>query len=149
VNTTTTAPATTDTDVDLIAALEASPDFTTVTGKEQLAALLGITVPSADTLAVLNDKALASGIERGIVAAGAIEAIVPDDVSIEEINVGSNAKVRGVFLHQDDVDQVALYFFDKTTSVSVHIESEDPDEECHEFLSPEEMFDRIRAYYRV
>lgn len=72
---------------------------------------------------------------------------VIEGVQIEEINCGTDAKVRGVFLHQDDVDQVALYFFDRTASVSVHIDSDDPEEEHHGPHSPAEVFELIRAYY--
>lgn len=135
------------TDVDLIAALEASPDFVTVTDGAHLAELLGVQIPSDDALAVLNDKHLASGRERGIVAAGVLERIVPDDVAIEEYNLGSCT--RAVYLSQDDVEQIAVHFMDRTTEVAVHIESNDPDEEFHGFVTPAEMFDRVRAYYRL
>jgi hypothetical protein len=146
---TTTAPATTSTDIDLIAAVEASPRFTVVRDAGHLAELLGFDVPSEDAISILNDTALASGKERGIVAAGVIERIVPDGVQIEEINCGTDAKVRGVFLHQDDVDHMALYFFDSTASVSVHIDSHDPDEAYDGLVTPTEMFDLIRTYYRA
>lgn len=144
--TTTTAPATTD--IDLILALEASDDFTTVRDGDHLADLLGLQVPSPDALAVLNDPALASGIERGIVAAGVIERLVPADVHIEEYTLG-NRGTRGVFLHQDGVDQIGLFFFAATAEVGVYIESDDPDEEHVGPASPAEMFDLIRAYYRA
>jgi hypothetical protein len=129
---TTTAPQTTA-DVDLITALDAG--------------LLDFQRPSAESLEILSNIAIASGRERGIIAAQMIERIVPEGVQIEEINCGRDAKVRGVFLHQDDVDHVALYFFDRTASVSVHIESDDPDEEHHGPHSPAEVFELIRAYY--
>src|SRR3990167_8125433 len=93
---TTTAP-TAHADVDLITALDAG--------------MLDFQTPSADALAILTNTAIASGRERGIIAAQIIERIVPDGVQIEEINCGRDAKVRGVFLHQDDVDHIAVYFF--------------------------------------
>ena len=146
VTTTTNAPITTD--IDLIAALEASPEFTVVRDGNHLAELLAVQVPSADALAVLNDPALASGIERGIVAAGVLERVVPADVSIEEYTLGSS-RTRGVFLHQDGVDQIALHFLDGTAQVAVHIDSDDPDEAHDGFVTPTEMFALIRAYYRA
>jgi hypothetical protein len=131
---TTTAPRTTTADVDLITALDAG--------------LLPIQTPSVEALVILGNTAIASARERGIIAAGILERIVPDGVQIEEINVGRNAKSRAVFLHQDDVDQIALYFFDHTSSVSVYIENDDPDQCRHEeFASPAEMFDLVRDYY--
>lgn len=120
-------------DVDLIAALDAG--------------LLDFQTPSADTLAILSNIQIASGRERGIIAAQMIERIVPDGVQIEEINCGHDAKVRGVFLHQDDVDHIALYFFDRTASVTVHIDADDPDERHDAPVSPARMFELIRAYY--
>ena len=129
---TTTAP-TAHADVDLITALDAG--------------LLDFQTPSADALAILANTAIASGRERGIIAAQIIERIVPDGVQIEEINCGRDAKVRGVFLHQDDVDHIAIYFFDRTASVTVHIDADDPDERHDEPVSPARMFDLIRAYY--
>jgi hypothetical protein len=126
---TTTAHA----DVDLITALDAG--------------LLDFQTPSADALAILTNTAIASGRERGIIAAQILERIVPDGVQIEEINCGRDAKARGVFLHQDDVDHIALYFFDRTASVTVHIDADEPDERHDAPVSPLEMFDLIRAYY--
>lgn len=128
---TTTAPVTHD--VDLVTALDAG--------------LLPFQTPSADLLAILNNKAIASGRERGIIAAQAIERIIPAGVAIEEINCGRDGKARGVFLHQNDEDDIALYFFDRTTSVSVHIDADDPDDRRDETVSPTEMFEIIRAYY--
>jgi hypothetical protein len=131
---TTAAPCTTTADVDLITALDAG--------------LLPIQTPSVDALVILGNTAIASARERGIIAAGILERIIPDGVQIEEINVGRNAKSRAVFLHQDDVDHIALYFFDHTSSVSVYIENDDPDKCRHEeFASPAEMFDLVRDYY--
>lgn len=129
---TTTAPATTA-DVDLITALDAG--------------LLPFQTPSADLLAILNNKAIASGIERGIIAAQAIERIIPDGVEIEEINCGREGKARALFLHRNDEDDIALYFFDRTTSVSLHIDADDPAERRDEPVSPAEMFEIIHAYY--
>ena len=129
---TTTAPATTA-DVDLITALDAG--------------LLPFQTPSADLLAILNNKAIASGIERGIIAAQAIERIIPDGVEIEEINCGREGRARALFLHRNDEDDIALYFFDRTTSVSLHIDADDPAERRDEPVSPAEMFEVIRAYY--
>lgn len=128
---TTTAPV--HADVDLITALDAG--------------LLDFQKPSNHALAILGDTALASGRERGIVAAQVIERIVPDGVQIEEINCGAEAKVRGVFLHQDDEDHIALYFFDGTTSVSVQIDADDPAERHDGLVSPVEMFEIVRTYY--
>ena len=129
----TTTQAQTHADVDLITALDAG--------------LLEVQIPSADTLAILGNTAIASGRERGIIAAQVIERIVPDGVQIEEINCGTDAKARGVFLHQDDADHIALYFFDRTASVMVHIDADEPDERHDGPVSPAEMFDLIRAYY--
>lgn len=147
--TTTTAPVTTTSDDDLIAALTASDDFTVVRDGDHLADLLDVKIPSDDALAVLNDPALASGIERGIVAAGVLERLVPADVHIEEITYGSHHTTRGVFLHQDGVDQIALNFVDGTHEIAVHIDSHDPDEEHSGFETPQAMFDLVRAYYRL
>lgn len=147
---TTTAPA--QIDVDLITALDASPDFTVVNNPGHLAELLGIQTPNTAALAVLNDTALASGRERGIVAAGILERITPDDVLMEEANLGTDRKVRALFLYQDGPDapeQIALHFFDRTASIWVHIDSADEDEQYDGLMSPERMFDVIRAYYRV
>ena len=116
-------------DVDLITALDAS--------------LLDFQTPSADALAILADTAVASGRERGIIAAQVIERIVPDGVQIEEINCGRDAKVRGVFFHQDDVDHIALYFFDRTASVTVHIDADEPEQRHDAPVSPAQMFDLI------
>jgi hypothetical protein len=132
----------------LIAALDASPDFTTVTDGAHLAELLGVQVPSDATLAVLNTPALASAIERGIVAADTLRRIVPDDVQIEEVNYGTEQRTRGVFLYQDGVDQVAMSFVDGTHEIAVHIDSDDPDEEFSGFITPAEMFDLVKRYYR-
>lgn len=129
---TATAPSKTA-DVDLITALDSG--------------LLDFQRPSAESLEILSNTAIASGRERGIIAAQMIERIVPEGVQIEEINCGRDGKARGVFLHRDDVDHVALYFFDRTASVSVHIESDDPDEEHHGPHTPAEVFELIRAYY--
>lgn len=142
--TTTTAPATTD--IDLIAALDASPDFVTVNSPGHLADLLGITTPNEAALAILGDTALASGRERGIVAAGILERIVPDGVEIEELNLGTDSKVRGVFLHADGVDHIGIHFLDSTASVYVHIDG-DGEEHVDELMTPAEMFDAIRGYY--
>lgn len=128
---TTTTPV--HADVDLITALDAG--------------LLDFQTPSADALAILGNTAVASGRERGIIAAQVIERIVPDGVQIEEINCGRDAKVRGVFLHQDDVDHIALYFFDRTASVTVHIDADEPEQRHDAPVSPARMFDLIRAYY--
>lgn len=129
---TTTAPSV-HADVDLITALDSG--------------LLDFQRPSAESLEILSNTAIASGRERGIIAAQMIERIVPEGVQIEEINCGTDAKVRGVFLHQGDDDNVALYFHDRTASVVVHIESDDPDEEHHGPHTPAEVFELIRAYY--
>lgn len=129
---TTTAPATTA-DVDLITALDAG--------------LLPFQTPSADLLAILNNKAIASGRERGIIAAQAIGRIIPEGVEIEEINCGREGKARALFLHRNDEDDIALYFFDRTTSVSLHIDADDPADRRDEPVSPAEMFEIIRAYY--
>lgn len=120
-------------DVDLVMALDAG--------------LLDFQRPSAEALEILSNTAIASGRERGIIAAQMIERIVPEGVEIEEINCGTDAKVRGVFLHQGDDDNVALYFHDRTASVVVHIESDDPEEEHHGPHTPAEVFELIRAYY--
>lgn len=128
---TTTTPV--HADVDLITALDAG--------------LLDFQTPSADALAILGNTAVASGRERGIIAAQVIERIVPDGVQIEEINCGRDAKVRGVFLHQDDVDHIAIYFFDRTASVTVHIDADEPEQRHDAPVSPARMFDLIRAYY--
>jgi hypothetical protein len=145
---TTTAAVQTTTDVDLIAALEASPDFTVVTDGTHLAQLLGIQVPSAAALEILNDTETASGIERGIVAAGVIERIVPSDVEIEEYNIGAQGKTRSVYLIQDGVEHIGINFLDRTHEVALHIDSDDPDTVFHGFVTPAEMFDMIRAYWR-
>lgn len=142
--TTTTAPATTD--IDLIAALDASPDFVTVNSPGNLADLLGITTPGEAALAILGDTALASGRERGIVAAGILERIVPDGVEIEELNLGTDRRTRGVFLYRDGVDQIALSFLDRTARVWVHING-DGEEHVDELMTPAEMFDTVRGYY--
>lgn len=142
--TTTTAPATTD--IDLIAALDASPDFVTVNSPGHLADLLGITTPNEAALAILGDTFLASGRERGIIAAGILERIVPDDVEIEELNLGTDRRTRGVFLYRDGVDQIALSFLDRTSSVWVHING-DGEEHVDELMTPAEMFDTVRGYY--
>jgi hypothetical protein len=142
--TTTTAPATTD--IDLIAALDASPDFVTVNSPGHLADLLGITTPNEAALAILGDTALASGRERGIIAAGILERIVPDGVDIEELNLGTDRKTRGVFLHADGVDQIGMHFLDGTASVWIHIDGDD--ESGYDGLAtPAEMFDLVRGYY--
>ena len=130
---TTTAPRTTTADVDLITALDSG--------------LLDFQRPSAESLEILSNTAIASGRERGIIAAQMLERIVPEGVQIEEINCGTDAKVRGVFLHQGDDDNVALYFHDRTASVVVHIESDDPEQEHHGPHTPAEVFELIRAYY--
>jgi hypothetical protein len=131
---TTTAPQT-SADIDLVTALDAG--------------LLDFQRPAVESLEILSNIAIASGRERGIIAAQMIERLVPAGVQIEEINCGTDAKVRGVFLHQDDDDHIALYFFDRTASVSVHIDSDDPDEAHDGPMPPAEMFDLIRAYYRA
>jgi hypothetical protein len=147
--TTTTTQATTTqaaTDVDLIAALDASPDFVTVNSPGHLADLLGITTPNQAALAILGDTALASGRERGIIAAGILERIVPDGVEIEELNLGTDRKTRGVFLHADGVDHIGMHFLDGTACVWIHIDGDD--ETSYDGLAtPAEMFDLVRGYY--
>lgn len=124
-------------DVDLITALDAG-------------LIREIQTPSADALAILANTALASGRERGIIAAGILERLVPNGVQIEEINLGRDRKVRGVFLHQDDTDHIALHFFDRTASVWVHVYNDSDDVEDFDDTVPVvEMFEMIRAYYRA
>ena len=143
-NTTTTQT----TNAELLVALDASPDFVTVNGPGHLADLLGIEVPDVARFAILGDKALASGIERGIIAAGILERMVPEGVQIEEYNTGANLTTRGVFLHADGVDQIAMYFLDATAEVSVHIEGAAGQENFDRFITTDEMFDLVREYYK-
>lgn len=135
-------------DADLLAVAAASPDFFTVNGPAHLADLLGIDVPDVTKLGILGDKAQASGIQRGVIAAGMLERIVPDGVRIEEYNLGAKRTTRGVFLHQDGVDQIAMYFLDTTAEVSVHIDGGDDGESFDRFVTPAEMFDLVRGYYQ-
>ena len=79
------------------------------------------TTPNAADITTLNDAGLASGIERGIIAAGILERMVPAGVRVEEHNLGAKRTTRGVFLHEGGEDQIALYFLDATAEVSVHI----------------------------
>ena len=136
------------TDAELLTALDASPDFVTVNGPGHLADMLGIDIPDVTTFAILGDKTLASGIERGIIAAGILERLVPDGVQIEEYNLGAKRTTRGVFLHQDGVDQIAMHFLDATAEVSVHIEADDPDQAFDRFITTDEMFELVRGYYK-
>ncbi len=114
-----------------------------------LADLLGIEVPNRAALAVLNDTALASGRERGIIAADILDRITPDDVTIEQHNLGATRKTRGVFLYQDGADgreQIALHFFDHTPSVWVHIDEGDA-AYFDDLVGVDTMFDMVAAYY--
>jgi hypothetical protein len=107
------------------------------------------TTPNAAELTILSDAALASGINRGIIAAGILERMVPAGVQIEELNMGAKGTTRGVFLHEGGVDQIAMYFLDATAEVSVHIEDYEDGENFDRFISATEMFDMIRAYYQL
>jgi hypothetical protein len=104
--------------------------------------------PNAAELTILSDAALASGINRGIIAAGILERMVPDGVQIEEHNMGGKRTTRGVFLHEGGVDQINLYFLDATAEVSVHIEDYEDGENFDRFIPVAEMFDMVRAYYQ-
>jgi hypothetical protein len=92
---------------------------------------------------------LASGIERGIIAAGILERMVPAGVQIEELSMGAKRTTRGVFLHEGGVDQIAMYFLDATAEVSVHIEDYEDGENFDRFIPAAEMFDMVRAYYQL
>jgi hypothetical protein len=100
-------------------------------------------------LAILGDAVLASGIERGILAAGILERMIPAQVNIEEYNLGAKRTTRGVFLHQGSVDQIAMYFLDATAEVSVHIADFEDGENFDRFIPVAEMFEMVRAYYQV
>lgn len=141
---TTTRP-----DVDLVIALDATPT-TPINTPGHLADLLNLQTPSTAALAILGDTRLASGIERGIIAAGILERITPDDVLIEEANLGADRRTRSVLLYQDGPDgreQITLSFLDRTPNVWVHIDGDDT-EHIDELMPPVEMFDVVRAYYR-
>lgn len=147
---TTTAPVHTTNDAELLAALDASPEFVTVNNPGHLADLLGIQTPSTAALAILGDTFLASGIERGIIAAGILDRITPDDVMMEEANLGADRRTRSVSLYQDGPDgheQITLSFLDRTPNVWVHIDGDDA-EHIDELMTPAAMFDAVRAYYR-
>lgn len=120
-------------DIDVVAAVE----------------LLDVQIPSANALAILNDTATASGIERGIVAAGVIERMVPAGVEMEEHNLGTGRRTRGVYLHQAGDEHMAMNFLDRTHEIGLHIDSHDPEEEFDGFVTPAELFEKIRAYYRL
>lgn len=104
--------------------------------------------PNAAELTILNDATRASGIERGVIAAGILERMVPAGVQIEEYNLGAKRTSRGVFLHQGGVDQINMYFLDATAEVSVHIEDYEDGENFDRFIPAAEMFDMVRAYYQ-
>lgn len=147
---TTTAPVQAVPDTDLIAALDASHRPVTVNSPGHLADLLDIQTPSPAALAILEDTFLASGIERGIIAAGILERITPPDVMMEEANLGADRRTRSVSLYQDGPagrEQITLSFLDRTSSVWVHIDGDDG-EHIDELMPPALMFDVVRAYYR-
>lgn len=100
-----------------------------------------------ERLAILGDAASASGIERGIIAAGILDRMVPTGVQIEEYNLGAKCTTRGVFLHEGGVDQINMYFIDGTAEVSVHIENYEDGENFDRFITASEMFDMVRGYY--
>lgn len=106
-------------------------------------------IVTADVLGKLDDVAALSGIARGIVAAGVLGRMVPDGVQIEEYNLGGKRATRGVFLHDGGADQIALYFLDATAEVSVHIQADGTDEAFDRFIPAAEMFEVVRAYYRI
>ena len=103
----------------------------------------------AAQLTNLGDAVLASGIERGIIAAGILERMVPAGVQIEEYNLGAKRTSRGVFLHQGGVDQINMYFLDATAEVSVHIADYEDGENFDRFIPVAEMFEMVRAYYQL
>lgn len=104
--------------------------------------------PNDAELTTLAD-ATRSGIERGVIAAGILERMIPAGVQIEEYNLGAKRTTRGVFLHQGGVDQINMYFLDATTEVSVHIEDYADGENFDRFVTAAEMFDMVRGYYRI
>lgn len=104
------------------------------------------TTPNDVELTTLSE-ADRSGIERGVIAAGILERMVPAGVQIEEYNLGSKCTTRGVFLHEGGVDQINMYFIDGTAEVSVHIEDYEDGENFDRFVTPAEMFELVRGYY--
>lgn len=106
------------------------------------------TTPNDVELTTLSEAAR-SGIERGIIAAGILERMVPAGVQIEEYNLGAKLTSRGVFLHQGGVDQINMYFLDGTAEVSVHIENYEDGENFDRFIPVTEMFDMVSVYYQL
>lgn len=109
--------------------------------------VLDIRIPSADALAVLYDIALASGIERGIVAAGVLERLAPYGVELDERTCGTNRDMRCVYLHHESFGEVSVMFFHHTASVMVHIDADDDCDTVDGMYTPEQMFDLVRAHY--
>lgn len=106
------------------------------------------TTPNDVELTTLSEAAR-SGIERGVIAAGILDRMVPTGVQIEEYNLGAKCTTRGVFLHQGGVDQINMYFIDGTSEVSVHIEDYEDGENFDRFIPVMEMLDMVRGYYQL